>query len=166
MCESSRSSVLVGCNSHAGDGTAVLEELLDGPLLGSEAKVANEKSVGLTGVSTSSALGLVSTSSLAGELNPDGSAVKLLLVGLVEGLSSLGVLAVLDEGLALVVQELALGQLTEFAEELVEGVLGGVEAHALDEELGLAVVLVGNGGGVLSLSLGLGLHLLVVGSGR
>ena len=65
MCESSRSSILVLCNSHAGDVSASLEELLNGPLLGSESEVADEESVCLSGFSTSTSLRLVSTSSLA-----------------------------------------------------------------------------------------------------
>lgn len=152
MSETSWSAIFSHGDSYALNLTAALEEFLDGPLLGSETKVSNENSSGFT---TSCGTSLVTSSSLTGEFNPDASTIKFFLVGLLLGLSSSGVISILDECLTLVVKDLALGELTILSEERVEGVLIGVEVHTLNEEFSLSVVLVTD-------SWGIGLHLFIL----
>jgi len=155
VCETSGSSILIHGNSNLLDASAALEELFNGPLLSSEAEVANEDGGCFSSIGTTcSTLGLVSASSLAAELNPDSSAVQIFLIGGVEGLSCGCMVAEFNEGLALGSatshEELDLGELTVLAEELVEAILCGVERETLNEEFGLAVVLVGDSSGLSS----------------
>ena len=105
MSESSWSSVLwVHGDSDTIDGSALLEELLDGPLLGSESEVSNENGVCLT-ISSSdtagSSLWLVSTSSLSTEFNPDGSSINVFLVRTSKSFSSMFVFGELNESFSL-----------------------------------------------------------------
>jgi len=152
MSETSWSTIFSHGDSNSLDLTAALEEFFDGPLLGSETKVSNENS---SGFSTSCGTSLVSSSSLSGEFNPDASTIEFFLVGLLLGLSSGGMISVLNESLTLVVKDLALGELTILSEERVEGVLISVEVHTLNEEFSLSVVLVTD-------SWGIGLHLFIL----
>jgi hypothetical protein len=120
VSETSWSTIFSHGDSNSLDGTAALEEFFDGPLLGSETKVSNENS---SGFSTSCGTSLVTSSSLSGEFNPDASTIEFFLVGLLLGLSSGGMISVLNESLTLVVKDLALGELTILSEESVEGIL-------------------------------------------
>lgn len=94
MGESSGSSVLILSDSDVVDGAARGEVVLNGASVASEGKVSNENSVDLSVVAGA-------TSSLSGELDVDGSAVQVLLVGGIQSCSGSGMVAILDEGLAL-----------------------------------------------------------------
>lgn len=143
MSESSWSLVFTEGDSNSLDGSASTEELLNGPLLGSETEVSNEDGSDIF-ATFSGTLWLVATGSLSGELNPDGSAIEGLLIGALLGLSSGSVVVVFNEGFALVEEELNLGQSTVCLEHASEGFLGGIEGKTLSEELHLAGVLILN----------------------
>ena len=139
MSESSWSLVFSEGNSNTVDGSASLEELLNGPLLGSESEVSDENG---GHIFTTLTLWLVSSGSLSREFNPDGSTIKGLLVGALLGLSSGSVVVVFNEGFALVEQELNLGQSSIWLEHTSKGLLSGVEREALSEELHLSIMLI------------------------
>ena len=139
MSESSWSLVFSEGNSNTVDGSASLEELLNGPLLGSESEVSDENG---GHIFTTLTLWLVSSGSLSREFNPDGSTIKGLLVGALLGLSSGSVVVVFNEGFALVEQELNLGQSSIWCEHTSKGLLSGVEREALSEELHLSIMLI------------------------
>ena len=148
MAESSASSVFAGSESHLGNCANVGEEVLEGLLLGVEADVSAEDSVGLSN-------GAALWSALAGEVNPDLSSVKVGLVGF--GLSLSGILwvGVLDEGNAgrssLLHDEFALGELAELLEVAAETVLVSVVVKTLDEEFKGTIV-----GGLVASGVGSG----------
>ena len=158
MSKSSWSSVFTHSDSDTVDGSAILEEFLDGPLFGSESKITDEDGVGFTSWSSSATLWLVSTSSLSTEFNPDLSPIERLLVGTVESSSGVFVVGVLNKcfslGLAHAHEELALGKLTVFSEEFSQAILVGLEGKTLNEELRFTIVLVTDGSGILSSSWG------------
>ena len=139
MSESSWSLVFSEGNSNTVDGSASLEELLNSPLLGSESEVSDENG---GHIFTTLTLWLVSSGSLSREFNPDGSAVKGLFIGALLGLSSGSVVVVFNEGFALVVQELNLGQSSIWCEHTSKGLLSGIEREALSEELHLSIMLI------------------------
>ena len=139
MSESSWSLVFSEGNSNTVDGSASLEELLNGPLLGSESEVSDENG---GHIFTTLTLWLVSSGSLSREFNPDGSTIKGLLVSALLGLSSGSVVVVFNEGFALVEQELNLGQSSIWLEHTSKGLLSGVEREALSEELHLSIMLI------------------------
>ena len=139
MSESSWSLVFSEGNSNTVDGSASLEELLNSPLLGSESEVSDENG---GNIFTTLSLWLVSSGSLSRELNPDGSAIKGLLVGALLGLSGRSVVVVFNEGFSLVEQELDLGQSTIWLEHTSKGLLSGIEREALSEELHLSIMLI------------------------
>ena len=161
MAESSASSVFAGSESHLGNCANVGEEVLEGLLLGVEADVSAEDSVGLSD-------GAALWSALAGEVNPDLSSVKAGLVGL--GLSLSGILwvGVLDEGNAggssLLHDELALGELAELLEVAAETVLVSVVVKTLDEEFKGTIIGGLLGSGVRSGALGDGFAGVAAGS--
>lgn len=143
MSESTGSSSLwVRGDSNVVDDSAILEELLDGPSLGSESEVANEDGSGLC-TSTGWSWGL------SGEIALHGVSVKISSVRCVISLSSSSVVSELNECLALgltsVVEKFALYQLSESSEVLSKTVLVSVVVKSLDEELGLSGVLILDG---------------------
>ena len=148
MSESSWSLVFSEGNSNTVDGSASLEELLNGPLLGSESEVSDENGSNI--FTTSLSLWLVSSSSLSREFNPDGSAIKGLLVGALLGFSGGIVVVVFNEGFSLVEQELNLGQSSIWLEHTSKGLLSGIEREALSEELHLSIMLIRDSWCILS----------------
>lgn len=148
MSESSWSLVFSEGDSDTVDGSASLEELLNGPLLGSESEVSDENGGNIITISLT--LWLVSTGSLSGEFNPDGSTVEFLLVGTLLGLSGGSVVVVFNESFTLVEQKLNLGQSSEWLEHTSKGLLSGIEGEALSEELLLSIMLIRGSWGLLS----------------
>ena len=153
MAESSASSIFAGSESHLGNCANVGEEVLESLLLGVEADVSAEDSVGLS-CGTLATLWLA----LTGEVNPDLSSIKTGLVGL--GLSLSGILwvGVLDEGntgrSSLLHDKLALGELSELLEVSTEAVLVGVVVKTLDEKFKGTIIGGSLGSGVRSGALG------------
>lgn len=139
MSESSWSFVLSEGNSNTVDGSTSLEEFLNSPLLGSESEVSDENS---GNIFTTRTLWLVSSSSLSRKLDPDGSAIKGLLIGALLGLSGGSVVVVFNEGFSLVVQELDLGQSSIWLKHTSEGFLSGIKRESLSEELHLSIMLI------------------------
>lgn len=141
MCETSWPLVLAQSDSNGNDCSTVLEELLDGPLLGPESEVTNEHSCDVF-ASCGSSTSLVSSWSLSGELNVDGSSVELLFIGASLGLSSRSVVVVFNESLSFSIEQLNLGQSSVWREHASERVLGGIVGKSSSEELNLSSVLV------------------------
>jgi hypothetical protein len=166
-----RTSVTVGRERDTGDVAVFLEDLLDALVGAVEGKVAEEESVGGGAALVTVLVGagaLVGLLAGGAEVDVQRTAVKLVLVHLGLGLSSVGSVGELDVSETLgaaaltVGDDTASGDVTEALELAAEPVLIDVPAQAADEE-----VLDTLGGGLLGLGLldgglggGLGLALL------
>lgn len=155
MCKALRVSILVHSNANTLDISSLSEEVLQTVLVGVEAEVADKQGGSLARGST----GLVATSSLSGELNPDLAAVKRGLIGGSKCLPSVGMGIVLDECLSLVPNDFTLGDGTIRVEVTANAILISVEGKSLHEQFSLAIMLVahscirGGGRGIDGLAL-------------
>ena len=122
VSEALRVTILMSGDTNCLDAAGLREEVLEAVLVSVETQVAAENGSGLT----RGGLGLVTTSGIAGELNPDLPSIKHALIGSAEGGHSLLMSLELDKGLTLVVQEFALGQSTVSLVELPKTIFSSV----------------------------------------
>ena len=122
MSEALWVTILMSGNANCLDRSSLREEVLEAVLISVEAQVAAENGSGLA-----SGWRLVTTSGISRELNPDLPSIEHALIGSVEGGHSLLMSLELNKGLALVVQEFALGQSAMSFVALPEAIVSSVE---------------------------------------
>jgi hypothetical protein len=118
MTEATWPLILTNGDSHILNGCDSSEELLDALFSGVEGEVANEEGCHLTVTTTTT--WLVSTSSLSGELNPEGGSVESLSISLGKSGGSCIMSLEFDEGFAFSIEKLDLSESTKLLEHSSE----------------------------------------------